>query len=187
MFKKYLTLAGVFSPPLVYGRLLLYFTGAYAVAGGNLNLGNYVLGLFALAAWLINASALDIYAKYEIDQRRGVGDSEGLIVLGVLRASHVQVIIIASALGALTFIAAYGFLAPLLILVMLGISYVSASPQLLIAHRPRVATALLPLGYVVLPLLLGSLAAAKYPSLLLLALIVACYGQFAISVSSSLK
>ena len=185
MYMQYLRLVGVFVPLPIYIRIAIYFIGAYVVSGGILNFEIILLGLLSLAAWLANTTALDIYGRYETDQRRGRGDTEGLIVLNILRAAHVQAIVIASALAALTFVAVYGFLALGLMLAMLGVSYAYASPQLALSSRPVLAAALIPLGYVVLPILLGSLAAAKLPNLLLLALTLACYGQFAISIRSS--
>ena len=173
-------LADYLNPPRlrIYAYLILGFSFSFLVSGGHLNIGWYLLGALGLGAWWVHISALTALHAYEARLRAGSGDTEGK-VLGALSARHLKLIVLASAILALTFVASFGFLAPGLMLLSLVLNFALTYPRFEQSQvRADAAIGLLPACYVLTPMLLGSLAASAWPGQLQLALIFLCYAWY---------
>ena len=166
-----------------YLLMLLYYTVAFIGAGGAGGAWNYALGALAIAAWYVNATSLNDLSDYEIDQVNLPGDPDRPLVAGVLNRPHLQVIALSSGVLALVLVAIFGWLALGLMAALVALNAAYSLPPVVISRRGGLALALLPIGYVVLTMGLGSLAAGRIPGGWLAALIALSYVQFVARIS----
>jgi 4-hydroxybenzoate polyprenyltransferase len=141
------------------------------------------LALLAIAAWYMNATAINDLADVAIDQENLPGDNDRPLVTGAAGPKEVKTVAVVGGMAAVVLVLPLGLAAAGLMLVMLGFNVAYSLRPVRLSWRGGLALALLPLGYVGLTMGLGYLAAGTPLSPLLLAFIAMCYLQFLARIS----
>ena len=131
-----------------------------------------------IALWYINGTALNDYADYEIDLINLKGDADRPLVVGTATKPDLLYAAGMCALASTALAFYLGWQSGVIVvsLLLLNISYSIKPFQ--ISRRGGLAPLLLPLGYIVLPLVLGYLLHAKHNSALFSMLLASFYLQF---------
>jgi 4-hydroxybenzoate polyprenyltransferase len=182
MVKQYLAAIRSLLRIPTYLLMLLYYTISFLVSRGGGGPGQYLLGALAIAAWYINATALNDLSDFEIDQINLKGDRDRPLVTGALSQRGLQAVAVASGAMALALAAGLSWPAAGVMVVVLLLNAAYSLPPVAISRRGGLALALLPVGYVGLTMTLGGLAGGS-PSLSLAVLAAICYVQFLARIS----
>jgi 4-hydroxybenzoate polyprenyltransferase len=122
------------------------------------NWAGLVAILLALGTWYISGTALNDYEDYEIDKINLKGDKQRPLIQGWLGRRQLLYFAVAASILTLLLALATGHTSLVLLfagLLLLNVAY--SLPPLQISHRGGLAPALLPLGYIFLPVTAGLL------------------------------
>ncbi|HSX02403.1 MAG TPA: UbiA family prenyltransferase [Candidatus Saccharimonadia bacterium] len=175
-----------------YLLLLLYyglgFVAAFGLVKGGMvwsvgGAGRLLAGALAIAAWYINATALNDLSDYEIDQINLSDASDRPLVAGALRRPDLLIIAGTTAVLSLAAAAVLGWWTAGLVAILLAFNTAYSLPPMSLSRRGGWALALLPIGYVILPMMLGLAATAQGLVALAGPLVAICYAQFVARIS----
>ena len=121
------------------------------------NLIKILSGLVSLACWYVNATAINDLADFEIDKINLQNEIDRPLING--QSNKKQLIYIAILTLVIGSILMYliSWRAVLLFIILIIFNYIYSMPPFKISYRGGLAQMLLPMGYVVLPYLLGVL------------------------------
>ncbi len=121
------------------------------------NLIKILLGLVTLACWYINATSINDLADFEIDKINLQKETDRPLVNG--QGSKKQLIYLATlslVIGSV-FMYLISWRAVILYIILIIFNYIYSMPPFKVSYRGGLAQILLPMGYVLLPYLLGVL------------------------------
>ena len=183
MIKEYVLAArGLLRVP-TYLLMLLYYTVAFVGAGTKIEVWAYAAGALAIAAWYINATALNDLSDFEIDRVNLRGDPDRPLLAGTLAKPQLLRLAVISGFAALALVAPFGWRAETLLFALIVLNAAYSLPPVAVSRRGGLALALLPVGYVGLTMTLGALSAGvafSWPPVVLIAI---CYVQFLARIS----
>jgi 4-hydroxybenzoate polyprenyltransferase len=168
---------GLLRPP--FAALLGLCAAVGLVETGHLpSMARQVVVLVAVAGFMVCAVAVNDLADVAIDRVNLAGDARRVLVSGVATRRPVIGLAVTGAVLALGSAATLGL--PSLIVVVVGLALAAAysRPPFSLSSRGVLTSALLPLGYVALPYLLGAFSAGAGLSNLRPALLVGLYLGF---------
>lgn len=129
------------------------------------------IGLFSLACWYINATSINDLADFEIDKINLKKELDRPLVNNQSNAGSLVIIAILSAVLALLMLLIVSWQSSVLFLSLILLNYIYSVPPIRVSYRGLLAPALLPIGYVVLPFLLGiMMVAGSYNTITVLVL-----------------
>ena len=129
-----------------------------AVISGKIS---YILvGLFSLACWYINATSINDLADFEIDKINLKKELDRPLVNNQTNAGSLVIIAIASAILGSLMLLIISWQSSVLFLLLILLNYIYSMPPIRVSYRGLLAPALLPIGYVVLPFILGTIVVA---------------------------
>ncbi len=137
-----------------------------------------VLAILILGSWYASGTGINDYADYEIDMVNVRSDKDRPLVRGIITKKELQVIILVL-IGFTLAVSIYINLLCFLIsgcFIVLNAAY-SLKP-LILSRRGGIAPLLLPLGYIVYPILLASVVTRTRLTTTIVILIVSLYLQF---------
>ncbi|HEX7521754.1 MAG TPA: UbiA family prenyltransferase [Acidimicrobiia bacterium] len=125
------------------------------------SLARQCVALVAVGGWMLWAVALNDVADEHIDRVNLANDAQRVLVTG--RATRKQVVMIALGAGAVAIGAAVVLGAASVVVVACGLALAAAYslPPLRLCGRGALTSALLPLGYVAVPFLLGAFSSGS--------------------------
>lgn len=139
--------------------LLVGFLSGLYFRNGELELFSAFLQIVGcallIALWYMNGTALNDYADYEIDQINLKGDKDRPLIVGLAHRNELTALASAYAISALGIAYLISFEHFILLAGLLLLNYAYSIKPLQISRRGGLAPLLLPLGYVLLPYLLG--------------------------------
>lgn len=145
--------------PQILLALFIFAAVGVAQSGYKQQLSWDYLGvIIIISSWWVNATSINDLADYEIDKINLKGVAERPLVNK--QASRSQVTKLAVISGGLALLTGFllNYKIGLLVAACLVLNYIYSMPPLKISHRGVLAPLLLPLGYVVLPFLVGAWA-----------------------------
>src|SRR4051812_636727 len=173
-----------------YLLMLLYYLlavlAATAVATPDWSAGRWLMlacGAVVIAAWYINATAVNDLSDYEIDQINLRHDADRPLVTGEIGPRGLITIAVLAALVAVVAAWPLGWPAVGLTTVLVGLNAAYSLPPVAISRRGGWALALLPLGYIGLTMALGMVAGGAGLPGPVWGLIALCYVQFVARIS----
>jgi 4-hydroxybenzoate polyprenyltransferase len=158
MKRTFEVVRGLIRPP--FAVLLGLDAALGMVQTGHLtSLARQVVALVAVGAWMLFAVAVNDLADEEIDRVNLADDARRVIVSGRATRRHVAGIAIASAAIALGVAGVLGWMAVGVIGCGLALAAAYSLPPFRLSSRGALTSALLPLGYVAVPYLVGAFSA----------------------------
>ncbi len=127
------------------------------------SLARQVVALVAVGAWMLFAVAVNDLADEEIDRVNLAGDARRVIVTGRATRSHVTTIAVTGAAIALGAAGTLGWLSVMVVAGGLALAAAYSLPPFRLSSRGALTSALLPLGYVAVPYLVGAFSAGAGP------------------------
>jgi 4-hydroxybenzoate polyprenyltransferase len=118
-----------------------------------------VIALVAVGAWMLFAVAVNDLADEEIDRVNLAGDARRIIVSGRASRTHVTRLALASAVIALGAAATLGLASIGVVACGLALAAAYSLPPFRLSSRGALTSALLPLGFVGVPYLVGAFSA----------------------------
>jgi len=158
MNRTFEAVRGLIRPP--FAVLLGLDAALGMVQTGHLpSLARQITALVAVGAWMLFAVAVNDLADEEIDRVNLAGDARRIIVSGRATRSHVTAIAVAGGAVALGAAAALGWSNAAVVAGGLALAAAYSLPPFRLSARGALTSALLPLGYVAVPYLLGAFSA----------------------------
>jgi len=145
--------------------------------------GLLACGLVVIAAWYINATAINDISDYDIDQVNLRRDADRPLITGVVSSRSLVVIAVLAGVVALAAAWPLGLAVTAWVGILLGFNAAYSLRPIAISRRGGLALALLPLGYVGLTMPLGvAVGGGRWAGGVWL-LIALCYVQFVARLS----
>jgi 4-hydroxybenzoate polyprenyltransferase len=157
-FSAFEIVRGLIRPP--FAVLLGLDAALGMVQTGHLpSIASQVVALVAVGAWMLFAVAVNDLADEEIDRVNLAEDARRVIVSGRATRPQITGIAFVSAVIALGAAAAVGWMAVVVVAGGLALAAAYSLPPFRLSGRGTLTSALLPLGYVAVPYLVGAASA----------------------------